>query len=537
MSAEAGTTSEFDSINVTVTYNLARLLEERDRASEAEEKYKALLAEHPNYIDAFLRLASIERGRGKPKAAIGWLKKALDVSPADPDLWCLLGTIQVEIGDVVAADSSFRRVLTKAVERGDAHENCKKDAYATISLANIQVANADHKNQERLDKATEIFRTVLEKEPANLYAANGIGVVCVDKGRLDEARQIFSQVREASAECIPAQRNLALLSVMQGEHAAAGPQLTKLQRRAAAGLSTDDRHAGHLTPAELHLVEARVHFESGRVKAARQSTSKALRLRPDWVLGWHNLALVLVRSAKNPQGSSAPPRRVAAVIEAQKDLAEAVRACAAVAAAPEAARKAAAAEGLTTKREEGLKKACADMEGKLAAELLKAQEREAEIVAEQQQAEERTKAFQAEREAKAKAEAEAREAAAAEEAARIAAAEERLASRKDAWAEQDRRDAAAAKEAAEKGRKRKAKAAGEDVSPSASDDDEAPAPAAGADGDDVDDAALFGEGDDDDDDDPDHDPTADGGDADGDGDAAANGDGAAAARRRRRRGS
>ena len=170
------------------------------------------------------------------------------------------------------------------------------------SLANIQVANADHKNQERLDKATEIFRTVLEKEPANLYAANGIGVVCVDKGRLDEARQIFSQVREASAECIPAQRNLALLSVMQGEHAAAGPQLTKLQRRAAAGLSTDDRHAGHLTPAELHLVEARVHFESGRVKAARQSTSKALRLRPDWVLGWHNLALVLVRSAKNPQG-------------------------------------------------------------------------------------------------------------------------------------------------------------------------------------------------------------------------------------------
>ena len=125
-----------------------------------------------------------------------------------------MGTIQVEIGDVVAADSSFRRALTKAVERGDAHENCKKDAYATISLANIQV-NADHKNQAA-STATEIFRTVLEKEPANLYAANGIGVVYVDKGASTRLRQIFSQVREASAECIPAQRNLALLSVMQG---------------------------------------------------------------------------------------------------------------------------------------------------------------------------------------------------------------------------------------------------------------------------------------------------------------------------------
>ena len=43
--AEAGTTSEFDSINVTVTYNLARLLEGAT-ALEAEEKYKALLAEY-----------------------------------------------------------------------------------------------------------------------------------------------------------------------------------------------------------------------------------------------------------------------------------------------------------------------------------------------------------------------------------------------------------------------------------------------------------------------------------------------------------
>ena len=39
-----------------------------------------------------------------------------------------------------------------------------------------------------MDKATEMFRAVLHHEPNNLFAANGIGVVCVLKGRLQEGR-------------------------------------------------------------------------------------------------------------------------------------------------------------------------------------------------------------------------------------------------------------------------------------------------------------------------------------------------------------
>ena len=41
------------------------------------------------------------------------------------------------------------------------------------------------------------------------------------------------------------------------------------------------------------LNEARVHFESGRVKAARQSTSKALRLRPDFAFVHNDLGNAL----------------------------------------------------------------------------------------------------------------------------------------------------------------------------------------------------------------------------------------------------
>ena len=50
-----------------------------------------------------------------------------------------------------------------------------------------------------VDKATEMLRKVLAAEPNNLYAANGLGVVCVAKGRLNDARSIFTQVAAAAA--------------------------------------------------------------------------------------------------------------------------------------------------------------------------------------------------------------------------------------------------------------------------------------------------------------------------------------------------
>jgi RNA polymerase-associated protein CTR9 len=42
---------EYRSQNVTTTYNLARLKEEMCQFDEAEELYKGILKEHPNYVD------------------------------------------------------------------------------------------------------------------------------------------------------------------------------------------------------------------------------------------------------------------------------------------------------------------------------------------------------------------------------------------------------------------------------------------------------------------------------------------------------
>ena len=88
-------------------------------------------------------------------------------------------------------------------------EECRRDAYATLSLGNMQLQMADgealeggdkEKRTVYLDKAAEIFRAVLQAQPSNAYAASGLGAVCVRKGRLKEAQQIYSQATRSTRD-------------------------------------------------------------------------------------------------------------------------------------------------------------------------------------------------------------------------------------------------------------------------------------------------------------------------------------------------
>ncbi|EOD29899.1 hypothetical protein EMIHUDRAFT_72710, partial [Emiliania huxleyi CCMP1516] len=182
---------------VTVGYNTARLWEQQGRLEQATAKYVELLQEHPNYVDCFLRLGACEQAVGRPSGALAWLKKGLEVDPVNADLWCALGRVHMEQRDWMRADACFKAVLEKC-------EGCRKDSYAMLSLANIQLelsAREKHSSRQEnalLDKATELYRAVLLQEPNNVFAANGLGVVCAKKGRFAEARSIFTSVRDAS---------------------------------------------------------------------------------------------------------------------------------------------------------------------------------------------------------------------------------------------------------------------------------------------------------------------------------------------------
>jgi RNA polymerase-associated protein CTR9 len=67
-----------------------------------------------------------------------------------------------------------------------------------------------------LKLAYDFYWKVLQTDPTNIYAANGVGVFFAEHGNLDTARDFFIQVREASGDIADAWINLAHVYVQQG---------------------------------------------------------------------------------------------------------------------------------------------------------------------------------------------------------------------------------------------------------------------------------------------------------------------------------
>ena len=103
-----------------------------------------------------------------------------------------------------------------------------------------------------------------------------------------EAREIFTQVREASSESCGAILNLAQLHALQNEQAVAMPLYQKAQKRNTA------------RSVDVRMLEARALFDSNKLHECKRAIQKAIHLHPALLCTWHNLALAYERSSRNP---------------------------------------------------------------------------------------------------------------------------------------------------------------------------------------------------------------------------------------------
>lgn len=133
---------EFALKNITITYNIARIKEDLHNFAEAEELYKGILQEHPNYVDCklhhceiwilnlflgYLRLGQMAQTRGQIYEASVWIKDAFTSNPKLPEAWALLGNLHLQKDDLLNAQKKFEKIL----------ESDRHDVYALLSLGNI----------------------------------------------------------------------------------------------------------------------------------------------------------------------------------------------------------------------------------------------------------------------------------------------------------------------------------------------------------------------------------------------------------------
>lgn len=274
----------YNSIAVTTTYNLGRLNEALCVFDRAENLYKNIAKEHPNYTDCYLRLGCMARDRGQIYEASDWFKDALRINNEHPDAWSLLGNLHLAKMEWGPGQKKFERILK--------NPSSSTDAYSLIALGNIwlQTLHQSGKDKDRekrhQDRALAMYKQVLRNDPKNIWAANGVGAVLAHKGCVNEARDIFAQVREATAEFCDVWLNIAHIYVEQKQFVSAIQMYENCLRKF---------YKYHHVEVLQYL--ARAYFKAGKLKDAKMTLLKARRVAPQDTVLLYNIALVLQRLA------------------------------------------------------------------------------------------------------------------------------------------------------------------------------------------------------------------------------------------------
>lgn len=272
--------SHFKCIQVSIRYNLGRLYEALHEFGKAIAIYKEILRDHSSYVDCYLRLGCIYRDLGQIYEASDWFKDALEAEKDHPDAWSLIGNLHLVKQEWGPGQKKFERIL--------AQEATTEDTYSIVALGNVwlqtlyQSSRDKEKDRRHQERAIQMYRQALKIDPKNIYAANGIGCVLAHKGYINEARDVFSQVRESTADFPDVWINIAHIYVELKQYVNAIQMYENCHKRFFT----------HSNP-EIMLYITRAHYKWGKMRQCKNILLKIRRVVPNDTLILFNLALVL----------------------------------------------------------------------------------------------------------------------------------------------------------------------------------------------------------------------------------------------------
>ncbi|KAK4432827.1 protein CTR9 [Sesamum alatum] len=269
---EQGLSVELPWNKVSTLFNLARVFEQMHQTESASILYRLILFKYPEYTDAYLRLAAIAKARNNVQISLELIGDALKVDEKCADALLMLGDLELKNDDWVKAKETFRAAKDSTDE---------KDSYAAVCLGNWNyfAANRNEKRAPKLEathyeKAKELYTKVLLQQSANLYAANGAGMVFAERGQFDIAKDLFTQVQEAASGSSDVQMpdvwiNLAHVHFAQGNFALAVKMYQNCLRKFY-----------HNTDSQVLLYLARTHYEAEQWQDCKKTLLRAIHLAP-----------------------------------------------------------------------------------------------------------------------------------------------------------------------------------------------------------------------------------------------------------------
>ena len=224
------------------------------------------------------------RDRGKIYDASDWFKEALQVDQDHADAWSLIGNLHFAKQEWGPGQKKFERILKQ--------EATANDTYSMIALGNVwlQTLHQPNKDKEKekrhQQRALSHYKSVLHNDNKNIWAANGIGAVLAHKGYIPEARDVFAQVREATAEFPDVWLNIAHIYVEQKQYVAAIQMYENCLKKFYK-----------YNNVEILQYLARAYFKCGKLRECKNVLLKCRRVCPQDTVILYNLALVLQKLA------------------------------------------------------------------------------------------------------------------------------------------------------------------------------------------------------------------------------------------------
>jgi len=295
---------------------LASLDEDDKRYSDGETLVANVLQRDPTYPDALLMEGRLRLQRGEKTEAIAGLQAALRLYPHSAEFQYELAEAYLAAGANDKAANSFSQAMALSpgfssavlalaqlkIQSGDstgAILDLKQliQRHPELDQARYLTATA-YLAQKDFDEALAIYGQIAGANPKDPQPITLAGLVLMQQGRGDQARNSFEKARQMAPDYLPALEQLVSMDMVE-------------KREEEARRRVDEQIARNPAQAESHLLLGRIFFVQHNLPSAEGEFKRAIQLQPDSPDAYYFLAQLYV-DGKQDQTALADLRKVAA---------------------------------------------------------------------------------------------------------------------------------------------------------------------------------------------------------------------------------
>lgn len=283
------------------------------QSEKARSYLETLLRVNPRDAQARKLLGSIMIANGDYRNALIALEPARKEAGTDGQLLALIAAAHIGAGQFQRANTYLERALKLSGEASEVHAtfglSLLGSGRAELALEHLEQAFKKDPGQPRAglalavlrlkrgeaERAVEVAEAVISRHPHDVTALNLLGVARAAAGDRRGARTAYSKAISIDERFIPAQLNLARLTLLEGDGPAAGALLQATLKgapknaQAMAELASVEERAGRLDEAIRWLEKARAFdrrnvgttIRLGDLYLARHDSEKALSVIKD----------------------------------------------------------------------------------------------------------------------------------------------------------------------------------------------------------------------------------------------------------------